>query len=129
MSLTNGPSIMILGRLGVFPTQPLVPDPFTSPAGPATSIPVGVALDFSTRFPHPVSLYSVSQYSVVQYLDTRARSLLGTSRMSVPRNPRWGPRHEGMKRGAAQGNGVSSWRDAESPLPRQVYVTAQVTCG
>src|SRR5579862_2940861 len=26
VSLTNGPSIMILGRLGVFPTQPVVPD-------------------------------------------------------------------------------------------------------
>ena len=27
MSLTNGPSIMILGRLGVFPTQTMAPDP------------------------------------------------------------------------------------------------------
>src|SRR5215469_8065077 len=119
VSLTNGPSIMILGRLGVFPTQTMAPDPIHFIR--ETRIFVHAYRRVCDRLPHPDSRSSVARGP-----STRDRSLPGTSRRSVSRSPHPGPLRGGMKRGTAQGNWVLSWRDAESPLPGQVYVTAQV---
>ena len=38
-------------------------------------------------------------------------------------------RHQDVQRGGAQGNVSLSWGDAKSPIPGQVYVTAQATRG
>ena len=53
----------------------------------------------------------------------------GTSPASVSAASYGGLRRDAVKRGSTQGNEMLSWGDTESPLPGQVHVTAQETCG
>jgi hypothetical protein len=103
VSLTNGPSIMILGRLGAFST------------------PVRLS---QTRFVSLARL-SLGMISLATTLDSYA----GTSPLSVYANYIGGDRRNDAQRGGAQGNVSLSWGDAKSPIPGQVYVTAQATRG
>ena len=60
-------------------------------------------------------------------------SMLGiypvTSPASVSAASTGSLRRDAVKWGSTQGNAMLSWGEAESPLPGQVYVTAQATCG
>jgi hypothetical protein len=51
-----------------------------------------------------------------------------TSRLSVFTDIR-DNRRDDVQRGGAQGNVPLSWGNAKSPIPGQVYVTAQATRG
>jgi hypothetical protein len=103
VSLTNGPSIMILGRLGAFstPVRLTRPDPYYLRGSHFVMIPLATTLDIYT----------------------------GTSRLSVCKDYIRDRRCQDVQRGGAQGNVLLSWGDAESPIPGQVYVTPQATRG
>ncbi len=103
VSLTNGPSIMILGRLGVSPT------------------PVRL------RQTRSVSLarFSLGMIQLATTLDPYA----GTSQSSDFADCLRDFLHRGVQRGGAPGNVLLPWGDAKSPIPGQVYVTAQATRG
>src|SRR5215470_5606911 len=103
VSLTNGPSIMILGRLGVFSTRTVAPDP------------IRVARE--TR-----SLCMIPLASTLGIY-------LGTSRCPGSLPVTGSHRREDVNGVATQGNEMLSLGEAESPLPGQVYVTPQTTCG
>ena len=53
----------------------------------------------------------------------------GTSPASVSAVSCGSLRRDAVKRGSTEGNAMLSWGEAESPLPGQVYVTPQATCG
>jgi hypothetical protein len=106
VSLTNGPSIMIIGRLGVF----LLIDVHLSQtryrevgrgrlAGES-----GVARETRLFFTIPLAS-KVGIHPV-------------TSRLAVPRVPHAGPRREGMRRGCSQRSRFPPLRKTESPLLR-----------
>src|ERR1700761_1119517 len=103
VSLTNGPSIMILGRLGV--SRPRFacarPDPYRS-------------RDFSLGMIRLAT--TLVRYARKSLLSVFADCLRDFLRRDV-------------QRGGAQGNVPLSWGDAKSPIPGQVYVTAQATRG
>jgi hypothetical protein len=103
VSLTNGPSIMILGRLGVFST------------------PVRLSQTRSVS----LARLSVGMIPLATTLDIYT----GTSRLSVYADYIRDRRRQDVQRGGAQGNVPLSWGDAKSPIPGQVYVTAQATRG
>ena len=52
-----------------------------------------------------------------------------TSRVSVSAAPSGSLRSNDVQWGSTQGSDLLSLGEAESPLPGQVYVTAQMTCG
>ena len=102
VSLTNGPSIMILGRLGVSSTL----------------------VRLSQTRSVSLARLSLGMISLATTLDIYA----GTSRLSVFADIR-DFRRADVQRGGAQGNVPLSWGDAKSPIPGQVYVTPQATRG
>ena len=102
VSLTNGPSIMILGRLGV-------------------STPVRLSQTRSVS----LARLSLMHDLLATTLDIHA----GTSPLSVYADYIGNYRRNDVQRGGAQGNIPLSWGDAKSPVPGQVYVTAQATRG
>src|ERR1700739_3818495 len=102
VSLTNGPSIMILGRLGV-------------------STPVRLS---QTR---SVSLARLSLRH--DLLATTLDIYAGKSGLSVYADYVRDRRRQDVERGGAQGNVPISWCKAKSPIPGQVYVTPQATRG
>src|ERR1700760_1264521 len=102
VSLTNGPSIMILGRLGV-------------------STPVRLSQTRSVS----LARLSLRMIPLATTLDIYA----GTSPLSVYADYIGNYRRNDVQRGGAQGNIPLSWGDAKSPVPGQVYVTAQATRG
>ena len=53
----------------------------------------------------------------------------GTSPLSVYADYTGDLRRNDVQRGGAQGNVPLSWGDAKSPIPEQVYVTAQAPPG
>jgi hypothetical protein len=103
VSLTNGPSIMILGRL--VSSRPGSPEPD----------PIRIARE--TR-----SLCMITLASTLGIYP-------GTSYLPAPADPPRDRGREAVGRGSTQGNVMLSWGEAESPLPGQVYVTPQATCG
>jgi hypothetical protein len=92
VSLTNGPSIMILGRLGALPA------------------PVRLSQTRSVS----LARLSLGMISLASTLDIYA----GTSPLSVYADYTGDGRSNDVQRG-----------DAKSPIPEQVYVTAQATRG
>ena len=103
VSLTNGPSIMILGRLGVFSTR----------------VPWRQARSHCSRDPHLLMM------KVAAALGIYSR----TSRLSVCATRLRSRRREDVLWSSAQENVSLSWGDAKSPIPGQVYVTPQATSG
>jgi hypothetical protein len=94
--------IMILGRLGVFSTR------FRG------------ARSDSHRPRDPLILHDFARiYARHLPLDL----------VSVSAAPFGSRGRNDAKRGSTQGNALLSWGEAEGPLPGQVYVTAQATCG
>src|ERR1700683_4194233 len=103
VSLTNGPSIMILGRLGVFST------------------PVRLRQTRSVSLARP----SLAHDSARNYA-RHFRRHVAFVRFADPLRD---GRRKDVQRGGAQGNVPLSWGDAKSPIPGQVYVTPQATRG
>jgi hypothetical protein len=94
---------MILGRLVVFPT------------------PVRLSQTRSAS----LARVSLGMISLATTLDRYA----GTSSLSVSADRLRDYLHSVCDGGGAQGNVPLSWGDAKSPVPGQVYVTAQATRG
>jgi hypothetical protein len=103
VSLTNGPSIMILGRLGVSSTL----------------------VRLSQTRSVSLARLSLGMIPLATTLDIYA----GTSPSSVYADYTGDHRRNDVQRGGAQGNVPLSWGDAKSPIPGQVYVTPQATRG
>src|SRR5215469_1970586 len=102
VSLTNGPSIMILGRLGVSRPGSVAPDPFAS-----------------------------LRDSIIVHDSTRiyARFSPGSSHLSASAAPFGSLRRDNIERGSTREGAMLSLGEAESPHPGQVYVTSQATSG
>jgi hypothetical protein len=94
---------MILGRLGALPA------------------PVRLSQTRSVS----LARLSLGMISLASTLDIYA----GTSPLSVYADYTGDGRSNDVQRGGAQGNVPLSWGDAKSPIPEQVYVTAQATRG